>query len=300
MPRTVSAAFDEFALRIEPTADQKEDAKTKHGGVRDCLDGSLWLDRTFLTGSYARSTMIRPPNDIDLFAVLDAAHHAEEFFRAPDGVEKALQRFHTVLKGCYPYTPVRKDHPAVNLDFSTFGFDVVPAFLRQSGGYLIPSRFGTGWIPTDPTKHAELTTAKNSATGGYFVPLVKMFKSWNRAHYDKLTGFHLEVAMSTAWPTSTTYPYGQRPATFTAFSRAAAAVLPALATQIGYRTQDPAGLSGTIDDYLSWDDRQRTRERLNGAASAAQIALRHEDRGDHYSAIAKWRDIFGDPFPAYS
>lgn len=36
---------------------------------------------------------------------------------------------------------------------------------------MIPSRFGYGWMATDPEKHAERTTAMNRAAGSYFVPL---------------------------------------------------------------------------------------------------------------------------------
>ena len=167
---------------------------------------------------------------------------------------------------------------------------------------MIPSRFGSGWISTDPTKHAEQTTAMNKSTDGYFVPLVKMFKSWNRTHYDKLTGFHLEMAMANAWPTTNSliYPYGSEAVKYSSFAQAAAALFPAVASKLSFMTYDPAGMSGNIDDYLSYDDRKLTRERLDSAATAAQIALRHEAREDHYSAISKWRDIFGDPFPAFS
>jgi tRNA nucleotidyltransferase (CCA-adding enzyme) len=71
MPATVRGAFDEFAARLEPTETQRADAVAKHTGVRDCLNKTLWVDSAFLTGSYARRTMIRPPSDIYLFVVLD-------------------------------------------------------------------------------------------------------------------------------------------------------------------------------------------------------------------------------------
>lgn len=302
MPITVRASFEEFYARLEPTDSQRADAATKHTGVRDCLNAKLWVDSAFLTGSYARRTLIRPPNDIDLFVVLDYSKHGTDYYHAPDAVQKVLDRFHSILKECYPYTPIRKDHPAIHLAFTTYGFDVVPAFHRNGGGYMIPSHTGSGWISTDPTKHAERTTVTNKGTGGYFVPFVKMFKSWNRAHFDKLTGFHLEMALAGAWPTtqSSTYPYSMQHVSYSSYAQAAAALFPALSSALQYRTSDPAGISGTIDDYLSSDDRSSTRQRLNGAADAAQIALRHEARGDHYSAINKWREIFGEPFPAYS
>jgi tRNA nucleotidyltransferase (CCA-adding enzyme) len=129
---------------LEPTAKQKQDASTKHTGVRDALNAKLWVDRAFLTGSYGRSTMIRPPSDIDLFVILDAGKHGKDFFYASDGVDKVLNRFHSILKDAYPTTPIRKDHPAVHLNFSSYGFDVVPAFDRKEGGYVILSRTKSG------------------------------------------------------------------------------------------------------------------------------------------------------------
>jgi hypothetical protein len=206
-----------------------------------------------------------------------------------------LDRFHALLKDCYPDTPIRKDHPAVHLAFATYGFDVVPAFRRNGGGFVIPSRFGSGWISTDPEKHKERTTAMNQSTGGYFVPLAKMLKSWNRAHFSKLTGFHLEMALADSWPQSQTnyFPFSSVATRFTSFAAAAAGVFPALSDRLYYQTPDPAGF-GAIDSYLSSDNRTRTRERLKSAGGDAQIAIRHEGRGDHYSAITKWRDIFGD------
>jgi hypothetical protein len=301
MPTTVRAAFDDFLARLEPTDRQKSDAATKQNGVRACLAVPLYVAGAFLTGSYARHTMIKPPNDIDLFIVLDADKHSSTFYTIL-GAQQALESFHRNLKACYPMTPIRKAHPAIHLDFSTYGLDVVPAFDRYRGGYLIPSRFGSGWISTDPTKHADRTTSVNKTTSGYFVPLVKMFKSWNATHASKLTGFHLEMALANAWPTrlSTFFPPSTVLVTYTSYAAAIAALFPALSARLAFSTPDPAGLSGSIDDYLQFLDRMNIRGRLTTAGESAQVALRHEARGDHRSAIAKWREIFGDPFPVYS
>lgn len=303
MAATVYAAFQEFASKNELTDAQVSDAKTKHTGVRTCIGNALTVDTAFLTGSYARSTMIRAPKDIDLFVVLDYSKHGATYYEPYDGAQKALDKFHSVLKGCYPTTSIRKDGPAVNLDFSTVGFDVVPAFRRNGGGFVIPNRPGTGWIGTDPTKHAEITSGMNAATGGHFVPLVKMLKVWNRWRYDKLTGFHLEMALAEAWPRaqSPAFPYGQVPAKYTSYAAAAAALFPALADKLWWGgMNDPAGLGGTIDSYLSQDDRTRTIEKLKASGESAAMARQHEANEKHEWAINRWREIFGDFFPAYS
>jgi hypothetical protein len=239
--------------------------------------------------------MIRPPNDIDLFVVLDAERHAQEYFHALDSSVRVLERFHDILKGCYPTTPVRKDHPAIHLDFSTYGFDVVPAFIRQGGGYLILSKARTGWIATNPTDHASRTTSLNKVTYGDFVPVVKMMKAWNRdRNFGRLTGFHLEVELGHAWP-----KVGDQQQTFSTYSAALAAIFGSLSNTLASTTNDPAGLSGRIDEYLSADARRWTRERLVSASEGAAIARNHESADRMALAINKWRDILGDTFPTY-
>src|SRR5258707_847762 len=80
MPTTVRAAFAEIASRLEPTDVQRSDAATKRTGVRDCLDTILSVKSAFLTGSYGRRTIIRPPKDIDLLVVLDYSKHGADYY----------------------------------------------------------------------------------------------------------------------------------------------------------------------------------------------------------------------------
>jgi predicted nucleotidyltransferase len=251
MATTVRSAFEEFAARLEPTQTQKNDAATKQVGVRDCLNAKLWVANAFLTGSSARQTMIRPPSDIDLFVVLDYSKHGADYYHGYNSEQNALQRFHTILKEYYSNTPIRKDHPATHLDFSTYGFDVIPAFNRTGGGYKIPAPAGSGWISTNPQAHADRTTAMNKETGGCFGPLVKMFKSWNRSHFDKLTGFHLEMALADAWPASSTWPsYTTQRVTYGSYGDAVTAMFPALSAKLANYTQDPVG----VGRNCAWGD----------------------------------------------
>lgn len=301
MATTVPLSFREFLVRIEPTPAQKENHSTKQSGVRDCLADSLAINTSFLTGSYARQTMIRPPADVDLFVVLDADSHADEFFRRYDGAQRVLDRFRRRLKYCYGDTTVGRDPPAVYLIFSNIVLEVVPAFHRQGGGFWIPKPDASGWFATDPSVHATQTTRLNMATGGRFVPTVKMVKAWSRAHYNRLTGFHIECLLAESWPRvrSAEYPHAEVPKTYDNYSLCLADLLKGLASRIRYHTTDPARLSGNIDEYLFWQDRELTRQRLERSAENAATALYHEGRGTDWLAVDRWRDALGDPFPAY-
>ena len=83
----------------------------------------------------------------------------------------------------------------------------------------------------------------NKETGGCFVPFVKMFKSWNRTHYNKLTGFHLEMALANAWPTtqSTLYPYSTQYVNYGSYAQAAAALFPRRRMRCNIKRQIPRG-----------------------------------------------------------
>lgn len=300
MLNTVREAFDQFRQSIELTERQRQDAKTKHAGVRERLSSSFSVMTTLLSGSYARSTMVRPPSDIDLMVVLDYEKHGPEYLNHPFGATFALTALQQALERSYPDTPIRKEHPSVNLDFTTYGFDVVPAFARANGGYMIPRRTGMGWMPTDPTQHAGLTTAMNEATEDTFVPLVKMLKAWNREHGSVLRGFHLEVALAAAWPRAAERP-GTRASPLVrwgSFSQATAGLLPRLAAVVGRPgLEDPAGLSGAIDDYLMILKRLQVQRLLSDAAQVAQRALAAANQGQTAKALLLWKTIFGQNFP---
>lgn len=295
MAKTVSSAFRTFYERIGLTDLQREDAQTKVRGVRECLHRSWELNTAFLTGSYRRGTMISPPKDIDLMVILDVEAHGGDYYEADDGDEALLERIHRHLKADYPMTPIRKDRPAVNLDFTTVGFDVVPGFRRPSGGFRIPHPLRVGWLSTNPKVHRRRTEALDAATGGRFIRVATMFKEWNEVNSDHLTGFHLEMALAHAWPEGD----DGKPILFRSSAEAVASLLPALARMLETPVDDPAGLSGPIDEYLDDDGRELTIERLERDAESAAVARRHQARGDHERAIRKWRWIFGERFPAY-
>ena len=102
------------------------------------------------------------------------------------------------------------------------------------------------------------------------------------------------MALVEAWPEE-----DGNPDRFASSAQAMTVLLSALSAPIEGPLEDPAGLSGRIDDYLEDDDRERVIQCLERDAEAAEIARRHQERGDHERAIRKWQSILGVRFPAY-
>ena len=63
------AKFDQFRRNIELTNSQKQSIRNSHTYLRSQLQQLDYVSDTFLTGSYKKNTMIRPPSDVDIFVL---------------------------------------------------------------------------------------------------------------------------------------------------------------------------------------------------------------------------------------
>ena len=64
---TVDEAFRKFKSRLELNDREQKNASDRHNEVRDYLATKFAIERSFLTGSYARHTKTKPLKDIDIF-----------------------------------------------------------------------------------------------------------------------------------------------------------------------------------------------------------------------------------------
>lgn len=286
MAITIRQAFEQFLSRLEITSLQEERVSARHSGVRDVLADQFTLRRSFLTGSYKRHTMIAPLKeaDIDLFAVLDPLHYPGL------AVTDFLESVRLALREEYPRTPrFSKNGQAITISFTDFKIDVVPAFDRQGGGYLIPDIHSERWIATDPKAHEKLASEQNSWHHGSLVPLIKMIKCWNRAHSKLLRSFHLENLVIKVlhqmsiddWPSALRY----------FFQKAK--------DELWHPLPDPAGYSGNLSSYLDDFTKREIYNRFLAAYDRAAEAekLVRADRTE--AAIGRYRVLFDETFPAY-
>ena len=119
--------------------------RQRHTEVRDYLETKFAIERSFLTGSYARHTKTKPLKDIDIFFVLK---ESERHYRAK-APSVVLTDFYDALVEKYGEKAVRKQSRSVNVDFGVvvdaedntdyriISVDVVPAFA-DGDDYEIP------------------------------------------------------------------------------------------------------------------------------------------------------------------
>jgi len=289
MARTVTQAFADFKANLEITTLQGTTVSTRQRNVRSNIAKELTVIDDFLTGSYQRSTMIAPLRDadVDVFIVLDPAYYAA----APNGPANLLARVKRAIDNSYSETTESsRNGQAITIKFSDFAVDVVPAFNRQGGGYLIPDPNEKRWIETNPKEHVRLWSESNKDKGYMLVPLIKILKAWNRAHSRLLRSFHLEAIARQVFTYRAITSYPEAAAYFFGNSDAYVSWL-----------SDPAGYGGNLASYVLNSSTLATsiKDRLKAAKQKADEAISLNNAGQNEQAINKWRIVFGDYFPIY-
>lgn len=286
---TIPQAFDTLIRGLELTEREQQEASRQQNVVRDNLRGALTILHDFLSGSYRRRTAIRPLKDIDLMLVLDPTRHRDLRSEPP---QRTLGLVRDALARAYPNAaPPRLQSRSVNIEFrgTDIGYDVVPAFRHDSGGYLIPDADRGSWIRSDPERHRETCVAANQAVAGMLNPLIKLAKAINARLHRPLRSFHLEVMAYTAFQgRPADYPSGLRH------------LLAHLVDRVQRACPDPAGLGPHIDQGMTSETRGKIIRELQQWLKPADQALDAARRGDIAAAHRAWSSLFGPIYPAFS
>jgi predicted nucleotidyltransferase len=296
---TVNDAFRKLKSRLELNDKEQANASARHNEVRDYLDTKFEIERSFLTGSYARHTKTKPLKDIDIFFVLKKSGK-DYRSQAPSVV---LGDFHDALVKKYGKDAVRKQSRSVNVDFGVvvdaddntdyrvMSIDAVPAYAAGDD-YEIPDDDTGKWIKTNPETHASKGTAAHQAYSNEWKGLVRMVKYWNNnARHGKekpvKPSFLIEVMALQGL-------YGDWQGRF---DYEIQAFFSTLADRIFDEWPDPAGLGPAISDGMDATQKKRARELLQAASREASIAIDHVRRGRNGEALKAWRALFGPKFP---
>jgi hypothetical protein len=295
---TVDEAFRKFKSRLELNAREQKNASDRQNEVRDHLATKFDIQRSFLTGSYARHTKTKPLKDIDIFFVLG---NSEKHYRA-EPPSAVLDAFYAALVGEYQKEAVRKQPRSINVDFGVLidaedktdyrivSVDVVPAF-SPGDDYEIPDGESGKWIKTNPERHAEKAVAAHQAFSNEWKGLVRMVKYWNNnpKHGEKpiKPSFLIEVmaleCLHGDWEGRFDYEIQ--------------AFLATLADRIFDEWPDPAGLGPAISNGMNDIQKRRARDLLLAASREAGVAINHVRQGRTGEGLRAWRSLFGPRFP---
>lgn len=256
------------------TVDEHLSAKFPSGS-----DLPYW--KGILMGSAAKNTIIRPFDDVDVLAVFSNEKKAWDKYRHDS--KSFIYRIRDAYSGL-SVQQVGTRGQAIRVFYQNGGHvDVAPVFLEGDGVYWLPAGDGT-WIRTAPTRANDWYLERHRNLGYQLSSVVRLAKSWNRAHSKHFRSFHLETVAATVF---SGLGSNCRDAMEKFFEWAP--------THLD--VQDPGGQSGNLSSYLTWNGRQQALAALKSAKDRAESALKAEANDDHTEAKRLWRIILGDDFP---
>ena len=295
MATTIYQSFERFRENLEITDAQSEAiSNCRKNLVSAFADSHLSLhdQETRVIGSYARNTLIRPlsAGDVDLMIILHYGNNKD--CDTSDGTLKILDKFKSILDKKYPNTEKRRDRNCITMKLSQFRLDIVPAFYYKEGYYTIPDSIDKKWISTNPVKFAEEITRINKAMDGYFVPLIKMVKAWNKENGDFLNGYHIECLMYHRYNLYTKgYTYDSMLRIF----------FDSLPNYLQNNCSDPIKF-GSVDGYLGGYFDEGRKYAIKKAEEAKRIsaqATQESESGNIEISIKLWKALLGGYFPSY-
>jgi hypothetical protein len=291
---TTTEAFEKFRKNLELSDTEAKDAQRRRRDVRMCIRDEFDIIRDFLSGSYARHTKTKPLKDVDVLFVMGE----QERWRRDKAPIDTLHAFKACLKKTYSDSDqVSVGRRSVSVEFEKpnysdehpgkiLSIDAVPAF-EWDGVYEIPDKVTGTWIKTNPETHAEQATAKNKALDGFWIPLVKMLRGWNRASDKPIQPSFLVEVMAE----------GLVDAPFSNYANEVRNFFAAAAGRIGDNWPDPAGLGPPVSDQMTAELADAARTALQDAGRLAALAVRYEQTNNQGEALRTWRVIFGPYFP---
>ncbi|MBX9747353.1 MAG: hypothetical protein K2X34_10660 [Hyphomonadaceae bacterium] len=285
-----AGAFRAYLSSIEPDDDAVKNAKCAHEKVRDQLRSDEETKdahkKTFLSGSYARSTAIHAINDVDVICVLDIDTSITE-------PEVVLAWIEGVLGKYYDETRPQGRSIGAAAEKGVW-LDIVPGapISDDDGPLWIPDRDAKQWVRSHPKGQITAAINKNDATDGFYVQTVKLMKAWRDrlpTEKSKPKSYILEtlVHQSIGKPSS--------------HARAIVSVLEGIQANYGFyrgtgsvpHITDPGEATVNVAKRWSSDEFDAFLDQVKPAAQTARSAL---DSGDEAESRKLWRKLFGATF----
>ena len=174
--------FEKFLKDIEPSKTTKNYISSVHNNLRYFLENhDEYKDKiveTFLSGSYAKNTNIRPSlndgkTDVDIVVVTNYSDQEDS--------KVVLDELYDICTE--KYNNITKQSRSIGIEMSGIEIDVVPMIECKSLNiYKIGNKNNGTWKLTNPKGHLEWCTEMNKKNNNRFVHIVKIFKWWRRVN----------------------------------------------------------------------------------------------------------------------
>ncbi len=273
-------------------------------------------NQSFGAGSFGRSTICNPLDDIDIYVVLSAGgawvsddgdwfelagsrrgcFNTDPNLRSGDWIsaDRVLHRFASRL-GDLPIVRkylssfgVNNKRKSAFVKFGDLNVDITPVlwsrFRNGIDRFYMPQGGGSqSWKATNPKEDQRRLGKQNVAQRSIVIPTIRLMKWWNeKFNKNRLKGIHLEVMVEKALG-------GYR---IEGIAQALHLAFASIPSQLEYMCPDPTMLGPDLDVNLSASDRRTSTNLAHNAHLATIDAAQFFRSGNAIVGLHAWRRIF--------
>ena len=284
--------FEQFCENIRMPKSIVDSIQTKYHGITKCINRHYWnstseTSHSLYVGSYGRGTSILA-SDVDILVILPSKYYNRFNQYAWNGQSQLLQSVKETLKSSYPNTKLRGDGQVIVLDYCDVCFEVVPCFESYDGVFLYPdSNNGGSWRITNPRMEIDEINKLNNLSNKNLKKLCRMIRSWNYSNNLNLSGYLIDavccdfIKKHQEYADKSYFFYDDMCRDF--FKHASSC--------IGSYWIMPGSYQMIKNEDVLNIKAKKAYEIANEAIECAR-------KDYEYLARSKWREIFGDKFPA--
>jgi len=295
----IEEGYEHAADDVRITERQGESINERLESLDEVLEDGIPVKERHMIGSFTRGTMTGPfdeNSDADAMYVLNQGEYGR-YLNQKNGNRNLLQRVKQVIENDprYKESNVSIDRNAVVIEYHDMKVDVVPAFERSGGGYVIPDTHSEGqdWVKTNPRRYKQMFEAVNQARNGKLERFVRNVKSWNETHGKPYGSYHLEVM---AYHHVRNQAAKDKPLNETAEEFFDSLPEKTSKTRNPDAVRDPVYSDEIVDEYMDSENRQEAQEKAQAAQEKIKEARRLERAGKTDEAKAKLEEVYGRNF----
>ena len=283
---SISDDFKAFLENIQ--VDNSDTISLRYGEVTAALnkqfrDTESKTANSLQVGSYGRWTAIKGVSDLDMIYVMPAGKWHDY---KSGGQFKLLQNTKNAIKLRYPKTTIRVDRLVVRVLYKDFHIEVMPAFKQDDGSYKYPDAANGGsWKITKPQAELDEMREADRRKNRNLRRLCKIVRAWKNKHGVAMGGLLIDTLAYNFL--ESTDEYDDR--SYHYYDWMCRDFFKFLAGQ------------PRQSEYAALGSRQRVRVKKRFEAKAEKaydLCLKAIEASGKKNERQKWRDVFGNAYPA--
>ncbi len=288
---SVSTMFQDFLSNIQ--VDNAGDISYRYGEITASLnqkfrDTDSKTANSLQVGSYGRYTGIKGISDLDMLYIMPKSEWAN--YNVAGGQTKLLNATRDAIKARYPKTDVRVDRLVVTVTYTNFHVEVQPVFedvdANGQSYFKYPDTYNGGrWKITKPRQEIAAMKEFVDQKNKNLRKLCKMARAWKNKHGVGMGGLLIDTLAHNFLKSTDDYD----DKSYNYYDWLSRDFFKYLMDQ---PNQDHYQALGSGQDV-------KVKKRFQKAAKKAyEACLAAIDADGTDAAYAKWKKVYGRPFPA--